>query len=265
MLQADVATLLPGVDPGSIDAIEPIKHGLTNESWLVRTRQDAIVVRLSNTSETSLQIDRSSEALVLQTVARADIGPQVICSDPARHVLVTRYAGPTWSGSEAVQTHNIVRIAALLRRLHALAVPAGVRVVDLRNTIDGYLRTLDTSGVRCAATTTALRAQAAQVAATLQHQSSACLCHNDIHALNVVDDGTLRLIDWEYAGLGERFFDLASICVYHDYDRTQREQLLASYTREQEPQAWHRLELCCWLFDYIRDLWMAVRQLTDDR
>jgi len=23
--------------------------------------------------------------------------------------------------------------------------------------------------------------------------------------------------------------------------------------------SWQRLELACWLFDYIRDLWLAVR------
>ena len=39
------------------------------------------------------------------------------------------------------------------------------------------------------------------------------------------DDGRLRLIDWEYSGVGQRLFDLASVCVYHKYDKLQREQL----------------------------------------
>ena len=48
-------------------------------------------------------------------------------------------------------------------------------------------------------------------------------CHNDVHHLNVVGGDELRLIDWEYAGAGEPLFDLASVCVYHGYDRTRRE------------------------------------------
>ena len=94
---------------------------------------------------------------------------------------------------------------------------------------EGYLRTLDAHGVAPAVMQPTLRKRAIEVASTLQQQSSNCLCHNDVHALNIVDNGTLRLIDWEYAGQGERFFDLASVCIYHSYEREQRERLLLGY------------------------------------
>jgi thiamine kinase len=108
--------------------------------------------------------------------------------------------------------------------------------------------------------TKSLRDRAQQVALKLRENSAATLCHNDVHHLNVTDDGNLRLIDWEYAGVGQRLFDLASVCVYHNYDKLQREQLLSAYTSLTELTTWHRLELACWLFDYVRDLWMAVRE-----
>ncbi|HKE96502.1 MAG TPA: choline kinase family protein [Povalibacter sp.] len=261
MSPAEVVAALPGLDAGSIQAIERIKHGLTNDSWLARTAQGTFVIRQSNTSEASLQIDRASEALILDTVARVGLGPEVIRNDLTRHLLVTRYVGPHWTDLQAVDPANINRIAMVLRRLHRLAAPAGVRRVDLLSVTERYLQTLDEHGANPAILAPALRKRAVEIAAALQHQSSECLCHNDIHALNVVDNGELRLIDWEYAGLGERFFDLASLCVYHAFSREQREQLLISYAGDYDPQTWHRLELCCWLFDYIRDLWMAVRAL----
>jgi len=93
----------------------------------------------------------------------------------------------------------------------------------------------------------------------LSKGSTACLCHNDVHHLNVVGGENLRLIDWEYAGVGEPLFDLASACVYHRYGRSQRERLLSTYGAPSDTISWQRLELACWLFDYIRDLWMAVR------
>ena len=264
MSPAEVIAALPGIDIGSIEGIDPIKHGLTNDSWLVRTSNDSFVIRRSNTSEASLQIDRRSEALILTAVARAGLGPEVIRNDPAQHILVTRYAGETWTAQQAVEPANIDRIAMVLRRLHRLPAPAGVRRVDLLSVTEGYLRTLDQHGVASPAAVPALRKRAAEIAATLQQQSTACLCHNDVHALNIVDSGELRLVDWEYAGLGERFFDLASICVYHAYNHEQREQLLISYAGDHSTQTWHRLELCCWLFDYVRELWTAARELAVD-
>jgi len=260
MLPGDVAAALPG--GRKVREVERIKHGLTNESWLVSTDQDVLVVRMSNTSEESLQINRASEALILGAVADAGIGPEVLLCDPARHLLVTSYMGPTWSEADAAFGDNIVRIAAVLRRLHALAPPQGLHSVDLLAVIDGYLQTLDENSVHCAATVSAMRIRSREIASMLQRDSVARLCHNDVHALNIVatQDG-LRLIDWEYAGLGERMFDLASICIYHGYDKAQRERLLLAYTAVSDRIGMHRLELACWLFEYIRDLWTAVREL----
>lgn len=267
MSPAEVLAVLAasGVDVGRPDGVERIKHGLTNASWRVRGSAGDVVVRLSNTDEDSLQIDRASEARVMALVAREGIGPEVIHSDPARHVLVTRYAGPTWGDADAAESLNIDRIAMLLRRLHGVPVPAGIRHVDLPSVVDGYLQTLDAHGVVCEAGMPELRVRARAVAASLQQQPEIRLCHNDVHALNIVDDGVLQLIDWEYAGLGERCFDLASICVYQKYDKAQRERLLRAYEAVgpaiHSGQSWRRLELCCWLFDYVRDLWTAVREI----
>jgi len=258
----DVRVALRDIDIGRIESIEQIKHGLTNDSWLVRASNDVYVIRRSNTSEVSLQIDRRSEALILDAVARAGLGPEIVLNDLNRHVLVTRYAGPNWTAQQAADPANIERLATVLRKLHRLEPPAGIRRVDLLSVTEGYLRTLDEHGVSIAVARPAMRARAAAVVAGLP-SSSGCLCHNDIHALNIVDSGELRLIDWEYAGAGEPFFDLASICVYHEYGRTQREQLLRGYAVSHNQQTWERLELCCWLFGYIRDLWTAVRELSE--
>lgn len=264
MLQDDVQAALSGIELGRIQSAKRIKHGRTNESWLVRGNAGAFVVRLSNTAEASLQIDRRSEATVLEVVARSGIGPEVIRCDPPRHLLVTRYAGETWSDWDAVQPENIKRIAQLLRLLHSLPPPQGIRQVDLLAVVDGYLETLDQHGIRNVAGSPALRTRAREAAVMLREDSHPRLCHNDVHALNIIDDGALRLIDWEYAGLGERFFDLASICVYHRYDLQQRELLLQSYDQAMQDASWHRLKLSCWLFDYVRELWTAVRELSSE-
>jgi len=261
MLPEAVRTALSGIEIGGVRSAERIKHGLTNESWLVHSDAGAVVVRLSNTEEVSLQINRVSEALILETVARAGIGPEVIRCDPARHLLVTRYAGETWSEADALEPSNIERVARLLHKLHSVPPPQSIQRVDLVAVVDGYLQTLDEHGIHGPAGTPAQQTRARESAATLQQDSDPCLCHNDVHSLNIVDDGELRLIDWEYAGLGERLFDLASICVYHRYDQRQRELLLAAYVGQSQMGSEPRLELACWLFDYVRELWTAVREL----
>jgi thiamine kinase len=260
MNPAGIAAGALGLAPEAILSCEPIKHGLTNESWLVRTRHDDVVVRISNAHENALQIDRQSEATVLAAVAEVGIGPEVILCEPANRLLITRYLGDTWTEAEATKEENIQRLGQLFRRLHRIPPPAGVRRVDLNESLEGYFRTLNERGVQPALVTKSLRERALQVALKLKENSAATLCHNDVHHLNITDDGRVRLIDWEYSGVGQRLFDLASVCVYHKYDKLQREQLLSAYTSLTELTTWHRLELACWLFDYVRDLWMAVKE-----
>jgi thiamine kinase len=256
---AQVIAVALDLGAGRIRDIEPIKHGLTNRSWLVSTAADRFVVRTSDRDAAGeLQIDRDSEAIVLQHVARAGLGPEVLRCDPARGILVTRYLGATWTEEDAHADANIERIAGLLRRLHGLDVPAGVRAVDLASTVRGYVRTLEQRGTHRGLTSPSLRDCADETAAALRKGSSPCLCHNDVHHLNIVGADPVRLIDWEYAGSGEPLFDLASLCVYHRYPKPQRQRLLSAYGASSDAINWQRLELACWLFDYIRDLWTAV-------
>jgi thiamine kinase len=261
MSPAEISALLPAGVVGQIRSLERIKHGLTNDSWRVITDRADLVLRRGNASEASLQIDRESEARVLELVAVADLGPQVLLNDHRNRVLITRYAGPTWTPDQALDCFNIDRLATTFARLHGLAVPDGVHRLDLHQVVRGYVTTLAEHDAGATLRTAALEARATHIVEALGRMARECLCHNDVHALNIVDDGTLRLIDWEYAGIGDPFFDLASVCVYHTYDRHRRQRLLSSYLQSNDDDPYRRLELACWLFEYVRDLWMAVREL----
>ena len=257
----EIRASIPTLAVGDIRLIERIKHGLTNDSWRVICDSADLVIRCGNASEVSLQIDRASESAVLEIVAEAGLGPEVIVNDPVQRILITRYAGSTWTPQQALDCSNIDRLARLFARLHAMTTPARVQKLHLDSVITGYLTTLTEHDAASSLRAPALQARATHTIGLLRRQSNARLCHNDVHALNIVDGDELRLIDWEYAGVGEPFFDLASVCVYHTYDRHRRQRLLSSYQRTPANDEYRRLELCCWLFEYVRDLWTAVREL----
>ena len=259
MSPAEFAAIALHGDVQRVNNVERIKHGLTNESWLVTLGLETVVVRISNPDEANLQIDRQSEATILQAVAAAGIGPQVLLCDPSLRVLVTRYLGSTWTDDDARSSMNIARLGTVMRQLHCLALPAGIRRVRLVDVIDDYATTLSLTATQ---RSSPFHERTRFTAGLLDRAEERCLCHNDIHALNIVDDGAIRLIDWEYAGCGAPLFDLAAVCVYHRYDEAQRTQLLSSYAPRAEVSS-QRLDQACELFAYIRDLWTRVRGTTD--
>jgi len=237
-----------------------IKEGLTNASYRVTGASLPVVVRISNADEKALLIDRHSEAVVLKLVEQAGIGARVQYNEPEAHVLITeeiigRHPTKEEVGSEA----GIKRIATLLSILHSLDTPAGVQSMQLVELLSHYWRLLGPWHDRDKALAIAQESDAVPVR---------CLCHRDVHHLNLIDDGKrLWLLDWEYAVIGDAYFDLASVCCYHEFNEWQRMQLLDEYEVASSPIKGEekmgmdidRLNRMCWLFDYIQELWFAVR------
>jgi aminoglycoside phosphotransferase (APT) family kinase protein len=52
------------------------------------------------------------------------------------------------------------------------------------------------------------------------------IVHSDLHAGNIVDDGQLWLLDWEYAQVGDPLCDLAGLIAHHPPLGARREELL---------------------------------------
>jgi thiamine kinase-like enzyme len=61
-------------------------------------------------------------------------------------------------------------------------------------------------------------------------------CHNDLLPGNVLarddDPGRALLVDWEYAGMGHRCFDLGNLAVNNDFDAGAEDRLLTAYFGE---------------------------------
>ena len=195
----------------------------------------------------------------MDAVARAGIGPEVVASDLSRGVLVTRYLGPTCADAEMTEPQVVEQLGATFKALHSLPLPQDVHEVHLPSVIAGYLDTLDTLTRKSPLTELDMRERGIMLATEIAQSSTPRLCHNDVHHLNVVRSDALRFIDWEYAGIGDAYFDLASVCVYHDYSLQQRSLLLNAYGGSASAAQLDRLAKCCWLFEYVRDLWTEVR------
>lgn len=257
----DVAAEVLGVPAYTLSA-ERIKGGLTNESWQVSGGHEAVVVRISTADEYEMQLDRVSEARALDFVAAQGIGAPVLLNAPARHVLVTRKLPGEPLSELALHDELILqRVARLLKKLHVTPAPPQIQHINLVNVLQGYWNGLDVNGIHLYGDGRAERRRALAIAEASLQGEQAQLCHNDVHHLNIVANEQQQwLLDWEYAGHGDPLFDLASVCVYHHYGRDECEALLAAYDSTLGAESMQRLERLCWLFEYIRSLWLAVRE-----
>jgi thiamine kinase-like enzyme len=147
------------------------------------------------------------------------------------------------------------RVGTWFARLHAIAAPAELPVIDFGARAAGYLSRAARAGD--ASTAARLGQALAQRRAALAPPARIVPCHHDLHRRNLLDDG-LRLlaIDWEYAGPGDPAADLAACAGYHALDGAAIDALLAGYGGDAELRA--RVESLAWTFACLWYGWNAA-------
>jgi thiamine kinase-like enzyme len=86
-------------------------------------------------------------------------------------------------------------------------------------------------------------------------------CHNDLLNANFIDDGVrIRIVDWEYAGMGDPFFDLGNFGVNNGLTADEDEFLLQSYEGSVQTERLARLSLMRVVSDFREAMWGVLQQ-----
>jgi aminoglycoside phosphotransferase (APT) family kinase protein len=227
--------------------------GFSNLAWTASVGGNQYVIRLSPPDPDRLGVNRESERELLNVVALAGLAPAMLRCDPHWRLLVTHRVGSKpWRREQAFAPRNIARLAQALRALHTLPLSPGIGVVDFAT----QARHLEVRATAGSAAAGELRATAGRLFERLRSDSvTPTLCHNDLHHLNLIDEGErLWLVDWEYGGIGDPVYDLASFLCQHEAGDLERDRLLAEYDGGAAVDA-GRLAAACWTFDYVQWLW----------
>ncbi|MGI9342859.1 MAG: phosphotransferase [Gammaproteobacteria bacterium] len=187
--------------------VEALPGGPASDSYLVGRGAERWVLRIDNPVAQQLGLDRAAESVALGYADERGVGPRLAYIDVERGVQLTGYVdGRCWTPADLADRQQLTRLAELLRRVHGIGRQG--RPLALRERVFEYA-----AGIA----TPAARRTAADVAALLDELGipQQCLCHNDLVTANIIDGDELRLIDWEYAAVGDPFFDLAIVAEHH--------------------------------------------------
>jgi thiamine kinase len=222
-------------------------------SYLVERGGERFVMRVDCPLASRLGLDRAAEFEVLRHAWRAGLAPEPITLGrgvPA--VLVLRYArGRAWRATDLREPANLHRLAGLLRRLHQARLP-GPRL-NLDAALGRYADMIGTAESR------ALAASAAQILRhSLGGDGAMCLCHHDPIPANVVGFRQTRLIDWEYAAIGDPLFDLAVVTRHHALPDGAVAAFAAAYFGGPGQVPWARLNAARSLYDHVLCLWLGA-------
>jgi thiamine kinase-like enzyme len=249
--------------PGRRARFEVLGGGITNHNMKVELDGDAYVLRIVGKDTNLLGIDRSIELAATEAAAAVGVGPEVVRFVEPEGWLVTRFiAGETPPLERMREPETLVRVAQALRAFHdSPAIPGSF---DSFRVVEVYRATALARG----GTIPEAYEWAHEIARRIEltrADSERRPCHNDLLNANFLDDGDrLRIVDWEYAGMGDVFFDLANFSINHELDAASSATLLGAYFGEIRAEDEAALELMRFMSDFREAMWGVVQSAVSE-
>jgi thiamine kinase-like enzyme len=249
--------------PGREVVVEPLGGGITNHNFKVTTHGDAFVLRIGGKDTALLGIDREAEHAASLAAAALGIGPDVIAFLEPEGYLVTRFVeGAPLPLEEMRRPETLRRVAGTIRRVHD-GPPFPGRFDSFR-VVETYLATARARGLSAPPRYAAAKEIADEIERARQSPQTVP-CHNDfLNANFIAADEEVRIVDWEYAGMGDRFFDLANFSINHELGEAENEELLVAYFGELDPADLVALHLMRFMSDFREAMWGVVQQAVSE-
>ena len=252
-----------GVWPGRGARFEVLGGGITNHNLKVEVDGERFVLRVAGKDTGLLGIDRSVELAATKAAAAAGIGPEVVDFVEPEGWLVTRFLEGQIPPLERMREPGMLaRVAAALRAFHGGPEIPGR--FDSFRVVETYRDTSLARGGRVPpdyewAHDLACRIEARRAAAP------AVPCHNDLLNANFLDDGErLCIVDWEYAGMGDPFFDLANFSINHELDDSASAAFLHEYFGNDPGEELGTLALMRFMSDFREAMWGVVQSAVSE-
>ena len=223
-----------------------------------RSTASAFVLRVAGKDTGLLGIDRGVELEATRRAAALGIGPEVVAFVEPEGWLVTRFvAGEIPPVEKMREPELLTRVADALRAFHASAPIRGT--FDSFRVVETYRETALARGGTIPEAYEHAHGLARRIEA-LRAGATPKPCHNDLLNANFLDDGErLRIVDWEYAGMGDPFFDLANFSINHELGESERRTLLEAYFGAALHEDERALELMRFMSDFREAMWGVVQ------
>lgn len=203
----------------------PLLRGIANDVYQLNTLSDTYVLKHFRFDH-PYGLDRDQEVRVQQRAADAGLAPPVLHYDAVQGLLLQPYISSNdLAQAKLSMTAKLQLLATVSAHIHRLQID--VSIWSLRNRLQRYCHTLASFDA----------ARARQFERGLQKQrklidsfgSHPVFCHNDLAFHHVFVAAQPLVIDWEYSGIGERYFDLANSIQVNQLSQSQMRAFLHAY------------------------------------
>jgi len=178
------------------------QQGYCNENYVIVSEGQKYIARKFLRTD----IDRNFEYKVQQLAFEKNITAEPLVFNKENGFMIFEFLEGVHK--RQLNKDELQRLAYILQNLHNIQVNRAPIVLHIENKSDEVEKAFEH---------------------ILNYPKEHTLCHNDLNPQNIFFGDEVKLIDWEYAGVNDRYFDLASVCIEFDLNQEEEEYFLRSY------------------------------------
>ena len=229
--------------------------GLTNRSYRLMGAGADYVLRWPGAGGRHY-LDRGAEIAAQAKMAKIGIAPPLLAADAEIGWQISEFLADasTLTASDLASPAILDKVAGLLRRLHGSGVNFPAKQSP-EAAIDTYLKLTKRPDL------VAARRRLEPVFAALKRRPlPVAPCHIDPNPANflLLPNGSLRLIDWEFAAMSDPMWDVAALGLSGELAPAQVEQLLAATFGADQSARFHLFQMA---LELVAASW-AIAEIT---
>ncbi len=189
----------------SIQSITLLKtQGFCNENYLLKTTNKKYLLR-----KFKLENNRKREFRVQKMAHKKNIAAKPLLLDEENALMICEFI--EGNHKEKLNKQDLTQLATLLKKLHNIKVR--LKSINLKKSFTSKSKEIKKSFH------------------TIQkYKVEKVLCHNDLNPKNILfSHNQMNFIDWEFATVNDRYFDLACVCVEFTLSKKEEVYFLERY------------------------------------
>jgi thiamine kinase-like enzyme len=253
----------------------PLSGGITNLNFKIEADGKAYVIRLAGEGTEQLGIRRDVEYAANFAAGQMGIAPEVVYFIEPENYIVTRFiSGKVIPPDVIKQPDYLARVSKKIRLFHKRG-PKLKGEFNVFRRVEMLGKISKKNNAKFPHDWDWIMQKTKEVEKALAKDPyTPTPTHNDLLNLNWLEEdvpgdiGEIRLLDWEYAGMGDIFFDLANFSHHHRLNEDQVDNFLYEYFGEVTDKQYARLRLMWPMSELHESMWgttqTGISKLEED-
>lgn len=211
-----------------VESISPLQGGFsTSKLFKINTAIQSYVLRLLDPQHSFA--DRDREIKCMEIASREDIAPKVFYANPQDGIIIMEFIQSSPLSKEEMSPKvRLPRLGHILKKLHNGA--PFPNTISRHEEIRKVVSKLAMKKIKLPDLVSEVLTNVQKIEKSLEKTATLAPCHNDLNPNNILfTQNHIKIIDWERAGRGDPYFDLASIALFFVFDPKDEDIFLESY------------------------------------